>query len=256
MPNLVRLDRKIQRARGKAAAKAGGQYYSVYRLISGVTSGSVVSGYPVYTNFRLRLDDKASKAEVENQTFDLLAYAAICDGDLLEKQDVLVESGYQSDGGTWIVAQQRPTRELIVVRAETTCFITRQGTDAGAAVQQPTEGAVYQPGYGGTRIGNEKYLVLSNGLYSFSTSATVGASVPCGLQPLNRVRDGKLPQGAPTRQPESHHLAYVPLLPGVTLEVDDIINADAGDRYKVMESHSTGLVGFSGYVAVVNRIWN
>ena len=248
------IDEAIQAGLGVVGAVVG-QPFNVYRL-GASTSGSVISGSPLLTNYAANVRRITTKVAIENTIFDILVYVANCDRTPLKLQDVLVTEGYESDGAIFTLAQMRPMAETLLVRTETSCFITRPGTDAGALAQQPTElVAVAKTGVAGTRISNEKYLVLASGMYSFSPTATVGASVQCGLQPLNRVRDGKLPQ-VPTKQPQSHHLAYVPLLPGTSLDVDDVINASNGDRYKVMESHTTGDVGFSGYIAIANRLWN
>lgn len=247
---LPRFDRVIQRGRGVAASLLG-QTYNVYRL-TGSTDNSVISGTPALTNFPARIR-KAPKLALENNTFDLETFAFTCDNTWLDKQDVLVEQGYENDAGIWVFAQERPTRETVCVRAETLCFISRPYTAAGAVAQQPSSGTSVSTSWGGTHKGIEKYLTLTGGIYSFSETASAGASVPCGIQPLNRVRDGSKPK-VPTVQYRTHHLIYVPLLPGEQLNEQDRINASASDRYEVMEVHSTDMTGLSGYICIAEKL--
>lgn len=243
------LDFAIQKGRG-AVASALGQTYTVYRLTN--QSGSVISGQPLFPAFPARLR-KATKVAIENTSFDLECFTATCDNEAIQKQDVLVENGYESDNGIWVFAQERPTRETIWVRAETLCFISRPYTASGSVAEQPASGVTVQTSWGGTSKPIEKYLILTNGLYSYSATATTGASVPVGIQPLNRVRDGRIPK-VPTTQYRTHHLAYVPLLPGEQLNEQDRINAANGDRYEIMEVHTTDMVGLSGNVCIVEKL--
>jgi hypothetical protein len=251
---MPEIDQAIDTGLGVVGAVVG-QPYNVYRRTNS-TNSSVISGSPLFTNFPANIR-KSSKVAIENQTFDLLVFIANCDRRQLQEEDFLVTQGYLSDGGIFYLAQMRPMAETLFVRTETLSFITRPFTDAGAVSQQPEdEFAVVQTGYGATRIGIEKYLVLTSGMYSFSEEATSGASVPVGIQPLNRVRDGQLPKNSPTKQYRTHHLIFAPNLPGVVLEVQDRINANNGDRYEIMEVHSTGQVGFDGNVIIADRLWS
>jgi hypothetical protein len=246
------IDGKVQYGKGRAASVLG-QTYNLWRL-SDKSNGSVISGKPLFANVPLYLE-KTSKSIVENQIFDLIAYEGVIDNRRLQKQDIFVETGYETDFGTYIFAQRRPVPpyKSIFMRAETYCFITRPYTAAGAVAQQPPSGVLVQPAYGGTTKGIEKYLTLNDGLYTFSEEAVAGASIPCGIQPLNRVRDGSIPNVA-TKQYRTHHLVYVPLIPGEQLNEQDRINASASDRYEIMEVHSTDETGLSGYICIVEKL--
>ncbi|MDE2099949.1 MAG: hypothetical protein KGL39_22035 [Patescibacteria group bacterium] len=245
------IDEATQIGRGVAAAIQG-QPYEVYRRTS-ASNGSVISGTPLYTNYPVYFTGKAKKVEVENTAFDLLVFEGHVDATYLQKMDVFVETGYRNDGGIWIFAQSRPVEPSLFVRAETLAFISRPYTEAGSVAQQPSSGVQVNTGYGGTRIGIEKYLLLENGIYTFSADATTGASIPIGIQPLNRVRDGSIPK-VPTKQYRTHHLIYIPMVKGEMLDVQDRINAANGDRYEIMESHSTAPTGLDGYITICEKL--
>ena len=247
------VDGKIQYGRGRAANVLG-QTYTVYRL-GPKSNGSILNGKPVYNKFQMR-GEKSSKKALENATFDLLAFTFEVDNLKLERGDILVETGYKSDNGIWMFAQDRPTRESVFMRVETKCFISRPNTGAGSSAQQVAgSGVVVSRAWGATYKGIEEYLTLAGGVYTFKSppDATMGATIPIGIQPLNRVRDGTIPK-VPTKQYRTHHLVFVPLVIGEQLNEQDRINAATGDRYEIMEVHSTVEVGLSGYICIVEKL--
>src|SRR5579875_346162 len=248
---IQRIDAHNQRGWGKAAAKLG-QTYDIYRLINQNTS--IVSGTPIMTGFPAHWV-KSQKREVENQIFDLFAVSVYCDSRPLDLFDVAVETGYGAEeGDVFIVAQKRPRHKAIWVRCEAYISITRPATQAGASTQQPTQGSVITPGWGGTYKANEKVLTLTSGTYAFVAGAPTPASIPCGLQPLNRIRDGQLPRGLPTRFYREHYVAYLPLLPGEIIREEDILNFPNEDRYEVALVYTSVDTGLSGYILVVEKL--
>jgi hypothetical protein len=270
MTSIARFDRKIQRGRGKASHKIG-QTYAQYRL--GSSTGSVLSGKPLATAFEARLGPP-QKRQIENQSFSLLVFKATCDNRSLQLQDVLVENGYGAqENGVWTVAQMRPTGPTLWVRTEGTgCFISRPTPAAGDSVYEPDpddpSGVSEETGYGGTEKDLESVLTLTNGLYLFrgpfvlDRSALGGvdmiggvtpATIACGIQPLNRVRDGNA-LGTPTDLPRVHFVLYVPLLPGEQLIEHDIVNFPNADRYQVAEVFTTNLTGLSGYICIAEKM--
>lgn len=249
--HLQQIDQAIQAGRG-AAASVLGQTYTQYRL--GSTSGSITSGAPVATNFPARIG-KAQKKAVENQSFDLLIFEAICDNRTLDIGDLLVETGYGSDGGQFWVAQKRPTRETLWVRAESNCNVTRPMPTAGAASEQPASGPELVDGYAGLQKDTEQILTLQNGLYSFtSAQGATKAVIPAGLQPLNRIKDARDP-GIPTALYREHFLIYLPLLPGAILnELDRISFSNMGDAYEIALMFTTEQTGLSGWILVAEKL--
>ena len=248
---IAQIDSAIQQGRG-AAASVLGQTYNVYRN-SPTTSNAIVQfSSQVISGFQARIRRTTAKVAVENAFFDLLVFEAICNNTTLELQDVLVETGYENDGGIYTFAQARPTRETLWVRTELNCSITRPTPEGGAAAQMPASGALAAPGYGGIPKGNEDILTLTNGFYAFAVSGTP-ASVQCGLQPLNRVKDGNS-LGTPTDLYREHFLAYVPNLPGVLLGELDRLNMPTMDRYEVVLVYSSDLTGLSGNICIVEKL--
>ena len=240
---IAKIDTAIQRGRG-AAAQVLGQSYAQYRLTN-ATNNSVVSGTPVNANFLARIA-KAKKQSIENQVFDLQVFSATCDNTTLQFGDILVESGYESDGGQYAVAQKRPTRETLLVRVERNASITRPNPLGGAFTDQPASGSAPARNYVGPTKSSELVLTLTNGSYSFQPSGTF-AAVPFGLQPQNRMRNGHKPD-FPTQVPEVHFLGYLPYLPGVQIVENDVINSDSSDRYVVGMVYQSDDVGFQGYL--------
>ena len=252
MSFLPEIDAVIQAGRG-AAAGVIGQTYTQYRL--GSTSGSITSGTPITSNFLARIERITNKSKIENQTFDLLVYKATCDNTTLDEGDLLVETGYGSDNGQYWVAQKRPTRETLWVRAESNCNITRPMPTAGAASEQPSSGPELVEGWGGVTKDTEQILTLQNGLYSFTSAAgATKAVIPAGLQPLNRIKDAREPD-IPTALYREHFLVYLPLLPGCILnELDRVSFSNMGDAYEIALMFTTEQTGLSGWILIVEKL--
>lgn len=253
MTRIAYIDGKVQRGRGKASNVLG-QTYTVQRL-SAAVNGSITNASPLYTGFPASVA-KASKMKIENQTFDLQVFTATCDNRNLQIGDLLTETGYGSDGGAFTLAQKRPLRETILVRTESSITITRPKPAGGQASQQPLQGSTIAPGYLGVNKAGEWPLTLANGMYAFEPTGSP-AVVPCGLQPLNRVRDGAKGDAAgrlPTALYREHFLAYLPLLPGETLNELDRLNFGNSDRYEVALFFTSAQRGFSGYICIVEKL--
>lgn len=253
LSDLSDIDGAIQEGRGAAAATIG-QSYDVRRLTT-TTAGSITNEVPLYTNFPAIIR-KAQKKQIENTTFDLQVFEATCDNTYLQLGDVLTETGYRNDSGMYTVAQMRPLRPTLIVRTEAAITITRPRPKGGRASQQPAQGAVLAPGYLGTGKKNEWPLTLVDGLYSFEPSGSA-AVVPCGLQPLNRVRDGSKNDAAgqmPTSLYREHFLAWLPLIPGDQLQELDRLNFPNADRYEIALLYTSETTGLSGHVLVVEKL--
>jgi hypothetical protein len=117
-------------------------------------------------------------------------------------------------------------------------------------------GSVVAGGYLGIDKAGEQILTLTDGLYEFtSAGGATPAGVPCGIQPLNRVKDAKEPK-LPTVLYREHFLAYIPELPGEQLNELDRLNLPNSDRYEIAMLFSTGETGIAGTVAIVERLAN
>jgi hypothetical protein len=246
---LAQINGAIQQGRG-AAASVLGQTYTVYRLTD--QNNSTTNAPPVLTDFPLYFRP-AKKISIENEKFTLLAMQGTCNNNYLKLQDILIETGYENDEGVWCFAQARPTQPSIFMRVEQTCSITRPIPKGGAEVQMPASGAIAGPGYAGIPKQYEYVLNLTNGLYSFEPNTATPAAVYCGLQPLNKVRDGSS-LGTPTDVSRNKFLVYMPNLPGELLDFEDRINMMNQDRYKIDEVFNTDLTGLSGYVLIVEKM--
>lgn len=246
---IAYVDRKVQYGRGRAAAVLG-QTYDVHRL-DNTTNNSIITGSPVLSSFPAYLD-KAKRGDLENVIFDLLAVQMTCDNSKLRLGDILVETGYESNAGQYAFAQRRPLKPSIFIRVERNVNITRPNPLAGQAGEQPTSGSVVATDYIGVTQASELYLTLTNGQYNFA-SAGLMASVPFGLQPQNRIRGPHKPD-FPTQVEETQFLGYLPALPGVQILENDVVNSDAGDRYRVAQPYQSDDVGLVGSVLILKKI--
>ncbi len=251
--SIARIDRKIQRGRGKASKKLG-QTYDVRRLTP-VTNGSISSNPRVLTAFAARVFKTTSKAVIENETFALQVFVATCDNRKLLVGDLLTETGYEATANdVFTVAQIRPTFETLLVRTEANCSITNPRPHAGQSSQQPSSGSSAMSGYGGTDDASEWVLELVDGFYGFTnTPGATPASVQCGLTPLNRLKDGN-DLGTPTDLPRAHYVVYVPNLPGQPLDTYHRIKFPNGDKYEILSFVNSESAGFQGYVCICEKV--
>lgn len=250
---LPQIDGVIQEGRGVAAAVLG-QTYNVYRL-SDTSTGSILSGDPLYQSFPARIRKLPSRHKaIEGVIFELVAFESACNNLVLEIGDFLVEEGYGSTGSAYVVAEKRPTRETVLMRCETNCAIMHPYSLAGTQAEQPTSGIVWNDDYGGPEQLYDQNIVLQNGLYATDPTYTMSpATIPCGLAPLNRIRDSK-ELGLPTEIPSTRFVMYVPLLPGYQISQNDKIKAENQDTYLVEQDYTSGDVGISGYILLVARV--
>jgi hypothetical protein len=222
------------------------------------TSGSVISPISlVYSSLPMYFRDhkRASKVYIENTTFDLIVFEAMCNGLKLQVGDFLVENGYKADSGMYCVAQLRPLSQNILVRVESPSTIEKPHPDAGASEDQPPSAAVWVQGkYGGLRPPGRYELTLQGGLYSMQKQG-IGtlASVPIGLQPINRVGEGHKPI-LPTTYPVTKFLCYFPPLPGYAINELDVIKASQADSYQVSMIYSSDSTGLQGTIASLEKI--
>lgn len=246
---LKQINTAIQKGRG-AAASGLGQTYDVYRLTS-ATSGQIVSGTPVYTGFPAKLTHWKKSDDIENNTLGAMIFAATCDNTYLLVGDVLKGYGYGSDGAMYVVADERPLKQTILVRCEQAATITRPTSPADNVALNPSTPTIVS-GYGGVTKSTEESLVLNNGLYSWSSSGTA-AMVPFGLQPVFRLREMP-PSKLPTDTRRENFIGFLPLLPGVVIEENDVISSgSAGDRYRV-EQNYIAEYGLQGQIFILEKL--
>ena len=257
MTRIATLNRIVQRYGRGTAARIIGQSYSVYRMNPN-TSGSVISPnslvYPTFSMY-FKNHQRASKVHVENTVFDLMIFEGMCDGTKLQVGDFLVENGYESDAGVYCVGQLRPMSQNILVRVESPSTLEKPHPDAGASEDQPTSGFVYVQGkYGGVRPAGRFELTLQGGLYSMQAQGEgILASVPIGLQPINRVSDSHKPP-IPMTFPRTKFLCYIPPLPGYIINELDVVKMSQADSYQVSMMYSSADCGLQGFICTLEKI--
>jgi hypothetical protein len=260
---LVGINRAVQIGRGVASALLG-QTYDIRRL-DNATNGSISNNTPIYPSFPASIK-RVAKTKAENEIFNLLAFEATCNNLDLEIGDLCTETGFGEDGGVFYVAQKRPLRETIWIRAESAINITRPIPTAGAVSQQPTSGWQVAPSgtWSGIAKNTEEVLTLTNGLYSFSTAPGASpAVVYAGLQPpktmLKETQNPKIPGVGKlaTLLDIETFVIYLPLLPGEEVsEYDRIAFSQIGDRYEVHQVFTTAKTGIAGYIIVAAKLPN
>jgi hypothetical protein len=248
--HVQQIDGAIQAGRG-AAATVLGQTYDVYRLTN-ATNNSVVSGTPHIAAFQARIRKITDKKAIENVPFDIQVFEFTCDNRALVPGDILVETGYEGDGGKYAFAQRRPTRESIFVRVERNVSLSRPTPAGGSSAQQPSSGAIKAPGYIGITKATEEILTLTSGVYAFETSGPI-ATVPFGLQPQNRIRSPHKPD-SPTQVPEVQFVGYLPFMPGIQVIENDVISSDNSDRYVVVQVYQSDTVGLQGWILILRKM--
>lgn len=254
------IDQAIQITQGQGIAQVVGQSYDVRRL-SASTNVSISSNAPIISAFPTSIRRYTTKVALENATFDLLSFVAVCDNRALQLGDEFTETGYKAmESGVYVLAQMRPLQETIWMRTESNIAITRMLPSAGQESQQPASGWVAQaPGtIGAVDKRSEQVLTLKNGTYAFTTTpGATPAGVVCGLQPLNRIRDtskGTVAGKWPTALYREHFLAYMPLIPGEEIVELDRLNFPNSDRYEVMVKYTSEQTGISGYILIVEKL--
>jgi hypothetical protein len=256
------LSNLVYGALGTAAGIIGpgsGVAYNVYR-VNGNTSTSIISPNSlVIPRFNMYMQRTTNKVVLENAVFDLMCFEAKCDGTKLEPGDILEEIGPNAqEGAYYCVAaiRNRLPYRTILIRVENTSSLERMKPGAGAISQQPTSGSVSvltTQGIGATTVEGRLHLTLDGGLYQMLAIGDGSlASLPVGMQPLGRIKEGtKL--GLPTEYATPSFLLYVPPAPGFQVANLDIIKGSSSDTYMVQRTYYSGNVGMVGTFAYVSQ---
>ncbi len=245
--NIASLNARVQYGRGVAASKLG-QTYDVYSLTA-ASNGQVVSGTPRLTGFPASLTHWGDAKDIENHILGTLSFGATCDNRYLRLGDILVGYGYGSENAMYAVAQLRPFKQTVLVRTEQPATITRPTTNNVSL--NPT-GPTMVTSFSGLEKMNELVLTLVNGTYSFQSSGT-SAMVPVGIQPTDSLREYP-PSKIPTDTRRQVFIGYIPLLPGVILEENDVISSgSAGDRYRIAMNYIAEY-GLEGQIVVLEKL--
>ena len=256
MTQIARYDALRSLDKGYIASIYG-ETYDV-RRIDANTNVSVMFNTPVYSLYQARIWRDTSRTVIEATPFDLIIYIADADNTNLVFGDILTESveSYHPLGASYYYVQARPTRELLLARADLSMTVWRPEPEGGAADQFPTTGSTFATGYGSTPKSSELVLTLAGGQYSWEPGAVATpAFVQCGMQPQNRtVPDERL--GTPTDLPRDRFALYVPALPGVELRMSDrfTMNDTNASRFEILQVFSAMQWGFTGYICTVQNI--
>jgi hypothetical protein len=253
---VQQIDLAIQAGLG-AAAQVIGQTFDVRRMDQW-TNISISSNQPVLSGFPASVFRTTTKALFENQTLELVVFQATCDRTNLQLLDVCTQTGtYRNDGSVFTVVQMRPLQPTLWMSTPSAVTITRPVPAAGRASQMPVSGPIATPGYSGVTKSTEQILTLVDGLYEFVEPGVPGlnpCTVQCGLQPTQRVRDGREPK-LPTALYREHFQIYCPIIPGAYIrELDRFSFPSSGDRYEAAMIFTSEMIGLAGYIIVAEKL--
>lgn len=243
-------------------ASSWGQTFQVFRLSPTSPSQGLIYDTPVIPTYYARPKRMSSRNVLENGIFDLIAFDAEGDSLHMMTGDVIQEIGLGADASIYTYVQHRITRADIWMRTESLATITRPEPLGGRFDQQPLVGSTIAPRYIGENYNSQFPLTLNGGSYQFieGGSPTI---VAVGLQDNSRVSDGSADGAAgslATKLPLPQFMAYVPLMPGVNLQLRDVLHVASPlgtappDHYEVQKFLSTGGAGLIGYVCICDKI--
>jgi hypothetical protein len=231
------IQAQIDLARGIAASVIG-QLYDVYRLNPKSTGAIVSPSNLVIGNFPVKMTRNTQSLADEQAKIYELVYQGLCDVSRLRIGDILVEKGFRSDPGKFILAQERPLKPYMFVRVEINGAVTRQS----AISAEPLLGL---GPYQATTKAYESVAQLRNGMFAYVQGGSP-AQIPIGIQIDRRM--GQTPRGfkLPTVNKLEEVSAYVPLLPGLQIQPTDMLADANGNRYLVhaVQIYTAGLVGY------------
>jgi hypothetical protein len=249
--DLKQIDLAIQAGRG-AAASVLGQTYDVYRL-SSASNGSILDGEPVITGYQGRLRRITDRKAIEADPLELIVAEFTLSNVDLELGDILVETGYESDGGRWCFAQARPTRESLFVRCEELVQIYRPRVGNLVPTGTPnaaTPGAPFVSStFASSDVSTRESLSLTDGVYNFSPPNIAAADIPIGIQMTARA-GGTRANALPSSSATARFVGYIPPLPGITINSDDVLYLDDDHSY-IVNSALQEAPGFQGTVMVL-----
>lgn len=227
----------IDNARGLAASFIG-QVYDVYRLNTKSTGAIVSPSNKIIASFPVKMSRNTDKLAQEQAPLYEMVYQGLCDVSKLQIGDVLVEIGFRSDRGMFVLAQERPLKPYMFVRVEINGSISRQNP----VTPNPLLGL---GPWQNTAKAHEMVAQLTGGMYAFVFGGTP-AQIPIGVQIDERM--GQLPRGftLPTSNKLEETSCYVPLLPGLQIQPTDMLADAQGNRYLChgVQIYTSGLSGY------------
>ena len=249
MTQNARIERLKQYGLGKGAQVIG-ESYSCYRLNTATPATGLLNGLPFQSNYQCSLV-KATKGDVEGESYMILVMKGTCDNRSLLLGDILVDAV----GGMYAFAQQRPvTGSNLFVRVEQSASLYRPTPAGGNPSDVPAQGATYTSQYGGYSESTRQVLTVFNGAYSLTNAVSgVAATIPFSVTPTTRLREMRDPKFA-TQLNAQQYIGYAPLLPGFEIVETDYFETADGSKYEVAEIYSSGNVGLSGYTMLLTEM--
>jgi hypothetical protein len=244
--NVVQLGNQIE-------ASILGQGFKVYRVTELTPPSGVLDGTPVASLFG-EFEERAQRKILENQVFELLAFALTIDNRALIKGDLLQQVGYKSDGGVYCFAQYRPPNETIVVRVEGRAII-RRFVDASKPIVDKVPGTwALRTERAQDTEKTADVLTQMDGRFVFAPARNdpFPVVVPIGVQPTTRARPGR--NEVPSDVPVERFVGYIPPL-GIPLRDNDELEMTDGSDvvYAIEQVYSSGDVGLAGTIALLSK---
>jgi hypothetical protein len=249
-----------------AGGYVGGLYgrpYTVYRMTSNANV-SILSVTPAIDTYYALPNRITSRDMIENSTLELLVFEVDGDARLLQRGDLVVESGYESDQGMYAVAQLKPLQTPIWIRCDSFATLTRQ-VGLATEAELPTSGSTALSGWDEADESDASaqtvahVLTLVNGVYALAApgDGVTPATIPIGIQPTSRAGMPHLVD-LPTSNPRDRLAGYIPPLVGVdgnefVIQENDELSITVGSDVYIVSLRYESSAGTVGSILLLEK---
>jgi len=229
MPGVSNVDNALREALGQGVPVIA-EFYDVYRINPLSTGQWIDPSNRVIQGFNARIVYNPPTTLKEQVLLYKMAYSGMCDTRALQIGDVLVQTGPTltgiPDGRIFILADVQPLMAPLFFRTEIPGSITRPHSPL--TVSEPLLG---DGGEARTTKQTEWLVTLSQGLFDVTADGPA-CSIPMGIA-LRERGGGKQEIKYPTAAPRGELDIFVPELPGLQLQVNDMVSDSHGNRFRV-----------------------
>ena len=242
MPGVSNVDNALREALGQGVPVIA-EFYDVYRINPLSTGQWIDPSNLVLSGYQARIVYKPPAVLQEQVLLYKMVYSGMCDPRALQIGDVLVQTGPiltdTPDGRIFIFADVQPLMAPVFFRTEIPGTITRP--HGPLTTSEPLLG---DGGEARTTKHTEWVVTLNQGLFDL-TSAGPACTIPMGMA-LRERGGGKQEIKYPTAAPRGEVDIFIPYLPGMQIEPNDMASDSHGNRFSVMivVLYDVGLKGY------------
>jgi hypothetical protein len=242
MGGVSAVDNALRQALGQGVPVIA-EFYDVYRLNEQSTGQWISPANLVMSGYQARIVYKPPVVLQEQILLYKMFYSGMCDPRSLQIGDVLVQTGPPltdtPDGRIFIFADVQPLMAPTFFRCEIPGSITRP--HGPLTTPEPLLG---DGGEARTTKQTEWLVTLSQGLFDVTADGPA-CTIPMGIA-LRERGGGKQEIKYPTAGPRGELDIFVPDLPGLQLQVNDMVSDSHGNRFRltVIALYDVGLKGY------------